>query len=46
MTGFDGILQIDGYQGYNRLTKPTRKGGAHSGGPLLGACAPQAEGSL
>lgn len=31
LTGFDGILQIDGYQGYNRLTKPTRKGG----GPIL-----------
>ena len=28
LTGFDGILQIDGYQGYNRLTKLTRKGGA------------------
>lgn len=28
VTGFDGILQIDGYQGYNRLTKPSRKGGA------------------
>jgi len=28
LTGFDGILQIDGCQGYNRLTKPTRKGGA------------------
>jgi transposase len=28
LTGFDGILQIDGYTGYNRLTKPTRKGGA------------------
>ena len=27
LTGFDGILQIDGYQGYNRLTKPARKGG-------------------
>ncbi len=27
LTGFDGILQIDGYQGYNRLTRPTRKGG-------------------
>jgi transposase len=27
LTGFDGILQIDGYQGYNRLTKLTRKGG-------------------
>lgn len=27
LTGFDGILQIDGYQGYNRLTKPSRKGG-------------------
>lgn len=28
LAGFDGILQIDGYTGYNRLTKPTRKGGA------------------
>ncbi|MGF6862668.1 transposase [Rhodobacteraceae bacterium MBR-64] len=28
LTGFDGILQIDGYTGYNRLTKPIRKGGA------------------
>ena len=27
LTGFDDILQIDGYQGYNRLTKSTRKGG-------------------
>ncbi|MEY8841496.1 IS66 family transposase [Cribrihabitans sp. XS_ASV171] len=27
LTGFDGILQIDGYTGYNRLTKPSRKGG-------------------
>ncbi len=27
LTGFDGILQLDGYQGYNRLTRPTRKGG-------------------
>lgn len=27
LTGFDGTLQIDGYQGYNRLTKPSRKGG-------------------
>ena len=26
LTGFDGILQIDGYTGYNRLTKPSRKG--------------------
>ncbi|WP_240608223.1 IS66 family transposase [Pararhodobacter oceanensis] len=25
--GFDGTLQIDGYQGYNRLTRPSRKGG-------------------
>jgi transposase len=25
--GFDGILQIDGYQGYNRLMRPSRKGG-------------------
>ncbi|MFP3590137.1 transposase, partial [Paraburkholderia sp. SIMBA_055] len=28
LSGFDGILQIDGYQGYNRLTKPSRKGGS------------------
>ncbi len=28
LTGFDGILQIDGYTGYNRLTKPSRRGGA------------------
>lgn len=27
LTGFNGILQIDGYQGYNRLTRPSRKGG-------------------
>ena len=28
LTGFGGILQIDGYTGYNRLTKPSRRGGA------------------
>lgn len=28
LTGFDGILQLDGYQGYNRLIRPSRKGGA------------------
>lgn len=27
LQGFDGTLQIDGYQGYNRLTHPSRKGG-------------------
>lgn len=27
LIGFDGTLQIDGYTGYNRLTKPSRKGG-------------------
>lgn len=27
LAGFNGILQIDGYTGYNRLTKVTRKGG-------------------
>jgi len=27
LRGFDGILQLDGYQGYNRLTRPTRRGG-------------------
>ena len=28
LQGFDGILQLDGYTGYNRLTRPSRKGGA------------------
>ena len=28
LDGFDGILQVDGYAGYNRLTGPGRKGGA------------------
>ncbi len=28
LAGFDGILQLDGYAGYNRLTRPSRKGGA------------------
>ena len=27
LTGFNGILQVDGYAGYNRLTKPSREGG-------------------
>jgi len=27
LTGFNGILQIDGYPGYNRLTRPSRVGG-------------------
>ena len=27
LRGFDGIVQLDGYQGYNRLTRPSRKGG-------------------
>jgi len=27
LRGFDGTLQLDGYQGYNRLTLPSRKGG-------------------
>lgn len=27
LRGFDGVLQLDGYQGYNRLTHPSRKGG-------------------
>ena len=27
LKGFDGILQLDGYQGYNRLLRPSRKGG-------------------
>ena len=28
LKGFDGILQFDGYAGYNRLTGRSRKGGA------------------
>ena len=28
LEGFDGILQVDGYAGYNRLTGPSRTGGA------------------
>ncbi|MGC9418817.1 MAG: IS66 family transposase [Rhodovulum sp.] len=28
LRGFDGTLQLDGYQGYNRLTRATREGGA------------------
>ena len=28
LKSFDGILQVDGYAGYNRLTGPGRKGGA------------------
>lgn len=28
LQGFDGILQLDGYPGYNRLTRPSRTGGA------------------
>lgn len=28
LTGFSGTLQVDGYTGYNALTKPARKGGA------------------
>lgn len=27
LCGFDGILQLDDYQGYNRLTRPSRAGG-------------------
>lgn len=27
LAGFNGTLQIDGYTGYNRLTKPSRTGG-------------------
>jgi transposase len=28
LQGFDGVLQLDGYTGYDRLTRPSRKGGA------------------
>src|SRR5690606_9973745 len=27
LQGFDGILQVDGYSGYRRLSEPTRSGG-------------------
>ena len=27
LEGFDGVLQIDGYSGYNRLARPDRRGG-------------------
>jgi hypothetical protein len=27
LCGFEGTLQLDGYQGYNRLTRPSRTGG-------------------
>jgi transposase len=27
LRGFEGTLQLDGYQGYNRLTRPSRTGG-------------------
>lgn len=32
LRGFDGVLQLDGYQGYNCLTRPSRKGGDRKGG--------------
>ena len=45
--GFDGILQVDGYGGYNRLTKPERTRRRTAGpGILLDACAPPVEGDL
>jgi transposase len=28
LTGFSGVLQVDGYAGYRELTKPSRPGGA------------------
>ena len=28
LDGFNGILQVDGYAGYNRLAGPGRRGGA------------------
>ncbi|KAF0168070.1 MAG: transposase, partial [Caulobacteraceae bacterium] len=28
LEGFEGVLQVDGYQGYHRLARPERKGGA------------------
>jgi transposase len=35
LDGFNGVLQVDGYQGYHRLARPERQGGA----PLqLAAC--------
>ena len=28
LTGFSGVLQVDGYTGYDELAKPRRSGGA------------------
>ena len=42
LQGFDGILQVDAYGGYNRLTISRSCGRrTHRAGLLLGACAPQ-----
>ncbi len=46
LSDFDGILQVDGYQGYNRLTTFSKGRQSHSGSPLLGSCKTQAEGGL
>ena len=47
LIGFNGILQVDGYAGYNRLTRASRKGGrSRHRGAVLGSCAPQASRSL
>jgi len=47
LRGFDGILQLDGYTGYNRLTRPLPQGRrSDPRGPLLGPRTAQAEGGV
>lgn len=46
LDGFDGILQIDGYPGYNRLTRPSRKAAIRSASRIAGPRKAQAEGSV
>ena len=36
LQGFDGILQLDGYTGYDRLTRPSRKGARRSRLRIIG----------
>ena len=43
LQGFSGVLQVDGYAGYNRLIAPARWPG-HSACLLLGTCSSQAGG--
>ena len=36
LRGFDGILQLDGYPGYNRLTRPPARAASPSAWPIAG----------